>query len=95
VVGGANPIEYLTKYPKRFSMLHVKDFKNITAESSISNEPTIVELGQGTIDYQPILAAAAKAGGVKHVFVEQEAYNVAPMEGLKIDATYMHKLGIG
>lgn len=94
-VAGANPIEYLRKYPKRITMLHVKDFKNITATSSISNEPTIVELGQGTIDYRPILAEAAKSGVVKHCFVEQEGYNVPPMEGLKIDADYMHKLGIG
>jgi sugar phosphate isomerase/epimerase len=94
-VGGGNPIEYLKKYPKRISMLHVKDFKGITAASSIRNVPTIVELGQGSIDYRPILAEAAKAGVVKHCFVEQEGYNVPPMEGLKIDADYMKKLGIG
>jgi sugar phosphate isomerase/epimerase len=95
VVGGGNPIEYLKKYPTRISMLHVKDFKNIQPGSSIANEPTIVELGQGSIDYRPIFAQAAKAGHVKHVFVEQEGYTVAPIEGLKIDAAYMKKLGIG
>jgi sugar phosphate isomerase/epimerase len=94
-VGGANPVEYLRKYPTRISMLHVKDFKNITPDSSIENVPTIVELGQGTIDYGPIFKQAAKSGVVKHCFVEQEGYNVPPMEGLKIDADYMHKLGIG
>jgi sugar phosphate isomerase/epimerase len=94
VVGGANPIEYLRKYPTRISMLHVKDFKNISPDSSIENVPTIVELGQGTIDYRPIFQQAAKSGAVKHCFVEQEGYNVPPMEGLKIDADYMHKLGI-
>ncbi len=93
-VAGANPIDYLRKYPHRISMLHVKDFKGISADSSISNVPTIVELGQGSIDYRPIFAEAAKAGVVKHCFVEQEGYNVPPMEGLKIDADYMHKLGI-
>ena len=95
VVGGGNPIDYLRKYPTRISMLHVKDFKGITARSSIRNVPTIVELGQGSIDYRPIFEEAAKAGVVKHCFVEQEGYNVPPMEGLKIDADYMHKLGIG
>jgi sugar phosphate isomerase/epimerase len=93
-VGGANPVEYLKKYPTRISMLHIKDFKNITPDSSIENVPTIVELGQGTIDYRPIFQQAAKSGVVKHCFVEQEGYNVPPMEGLKIDADYMHKLGI-
>jgi sugar phosphate isomerase/epimerase len=95
VVGGVNPIEYLRKYPTRISMLHVKDFKGITAASSIENVPTVVELGQGSIDYRPILQQAAKSGVVKHCFVEQEGYNVPPMEGLKIDADYMHKLGVG
>jgi sugar phosphate isomerase/epimerase len=95
VVGGANPIDYLRKYPTRISMLHVKDFKGITPASSISNVPTIVELGQGSIDFRPIFAEAAKAGVVKHCFVEQEGYNVPPMQGLKIDADYMHSLGIG
>jgi sugar phosphate isomerase/epimerase len=93
-VGGANPIDYLRKYPTRISMLHVKDFKGITASSSIENVPTIVELGQGSIDYRPIFEEAAKAGVVKHCFVEQEGYNVPAMEGLKIDVDYMHKLGI-
>jgi sugar phosphate isomerase/epimerase len=93
-VGGGNPIDYLRKYPTRISMLHVKDFKGITAASSIRNLPTIVELGQGSIDYRPIFAEAAKAGVVKHVFVEQEGYNVPMMQGLKIDAEYMHKLGV-
>jgi sugar phosphate isomerase/epimerase len=93
-VGGANPIDYLRKYPTRITMLHAKDFKGITPDSSIENVPTIVELGQGTIDYRPIFQQAAKSGVVKHCFVEQEGYNVPPMEGLKIDADYMHKLGI-
>jgi hypothetical protein len=48
-----------------------------------------------SIDYRPIFEEAAKAGVVKHCFVEQEGYNVPPMQGLKIDADYMHKLGIG
>jgi sugar phosphate isomerase/epimerase len=93
-VAGANPIEYLSKYPKRISMLHVKDFKDIKPGASIENVPTIVELGQGSVDYRPILAEAAKAGVVKHCFVEQEGYNVPWTEGLKIDAEYMRKLGI-
>ena len=35
MVGGANPVDYLRKYPTRITMLHVKDFKDITADSSI------------------------------------------------------------
>jgi sugar phosphate isomerase/epimerase len=95
VIGGGNPISYLQKYPTRISMLHVKDFKDIVPNPTGEASHTIVELGQGSIDYRPIFAAAAKTGHVKHVFVEQEGYTVAPIEGLKIDAEYMKKLGIG
>ena len=95
IVGGGNPIEYLQKFPTRISMLHVKDFKRSDTPPSNTNRPAVAELGQGTIDYAPILREAAKTGNIKHCFVEQEAFNVPPMESLKIDADYMRKLGIG
>jgi sugar phosphate isomerase/epimerase len=93
-VGGGDPIEYLRNYPTRIAMLHVKDFKHSDTPLSNTNRPAVAELGQGTIDYRPILQEAAKAGNIKHCFVEQEAFNVAPMESLKIDADYMRKLGV-
>jgi sugar phosphate isomerase/epimerase len=88
VVGGANPIDYLKNYPTRISMLHIKDFKSDT------NPPLPAELGQGRIDYTPILVQAAKSGNIKHCFIEQEGFNMPPMQSLKVDADYMHKLGI-
>jgi len=91
IVGGADPVEYLRKYPKRINMLHIKDFN--MREKSANGEPKITELGHGTIDNGPILEQAAKSGHVTHCFVEQEAFTVPPMESLKIDADYMHKLG--
>jgi len=94
VVGGGDPVEYLTKYPTRISMLHVKDFKRPDPASG-RRGGRAAELGQGYIDYRPIFAAAAKAGQVTHCFVEQEGFDMAPMESLRIDANYMHNLGIG
>jgi sugar phosphate isomerase/epimerase len=94
IVGGGNPTEYLRNYPTRITMLHVKDFKRSDTPPSTTNRPVVAELGQGTIDYAPILQEAAKAGNIKHCFVEQEAFNVPPMQSLKIDADYMRKLGM-
>jgi len=91
VVGGGNPVEYLRKYSKRITMLHIKDFKPFNRDKG--EEPSPVELGHGTIDYRPIFDEAAKGGNIKHVFVEQEAFTVPPMESLKIDAEYVKKLG--
>jgi len=93
-VGGGDPIAYLRKYPTRISMLHVKDFKKSDTPLSKTHHPVPSELGQGTIDYAPIFKEAAKAGHIKHCFVEQEAFDVPPMESLKIDADYMRKLGL-
>jgi sugar phosphate isomerase/epimerase len=87
IVAGQNPVELLTRYPTRISMLHVKDFK-ITATTNPSNAPPSTELGRGTIDYRPIFAAAKKAH-IEHAFVEQEEFDMPPMEALKIDADYM------
>jgi sugar phosphate isomerase/epimerase len=91
VVGGGDPVALLKKYSDRISMLHVKDFK--VGVPSGKEPDTIEELGRGTIDYAPIFAAAASTGNIKHVFVEQEAFNVPPMESLKIDVDYMKKMG--
>jgi sugar phosphate isomerase/epimerase len=65
-------------------MLHVKDFKD--------NKPPSVELGTGSIDYKPILAAAAATGHIRHAFVEQEEFQGPIMEALKVDAEYMKRL---
>jgi sugar phosphate isomerase/epimerase len=86
VVGGANPVDYFHKYPKRFSMLHVKDFKTIPKDGS---QPVAAELGQGAI-YKPIFAAANRAA-IKHIFIEQEEFDMPPMQSLKIDAAYLQK----
>jgi sugar phosphate isomerase/epimerase len=94
IVGGGDPIKLLQSHPTRISMLHVKDFKRSATPWSETNRPAIAELGQGTIDYRPILQAAAKTGNIKHCFVEQEGFDMPPMQSLKVDADYMRKLGL-
>ena len=81
-----------TRYPTRFSMLHVKDFK-MTPASTPTDHPPSTEMGHGTIDYRPIFQAAKKAD-IRHAFVEQEEFDMPPMEALKIDADYMRKLTV-
>jgi sugar phosphate isomerase/epimerase len=92
VVAGKSPAEYLSRYPKRFSMLHVKDFKMTTAVTP-ADPPPSTELGHGTIDYHSIFEAAKKAN-IKHAFVEQEQFDMPAMEALKIDADYMRALNV-
>ena len=88
-VAGYSPAEYLTKYPTRISMLHVKDFDLKKGTEHLQS----TELGRGTIDYRPIFEAAKKAD-LKHYFVEQEEFGMPPLEAIKIDADYMCNLKV-
>jgi sugar phosphate isomerase/epimerase len=86
VVGGHNPVEYLSKFPERFPMLHVKDMIK-GADGKWRN----VVMGKGTIDYKPILRAAT---GLKHYFIEQEEFESDAITELREDADYMKKLDV-
>ena len=95
---GFNPATYIAKYPDRYRLLHIKDFK-LTSKPSFgmwpgeSPEPT--ELGRGSIDYKPIFSAAQKAGHIEWYYVEQEPpyENMPVMDAIKVDYEYIHKLG--
>jgi sugar phosphate isomerase/epimerase len=87
VIGGQTPEDYLTRYPNRYVMLHVKEFKLDGWKPG--TPPVSTELGRGSIDYKSIFAAAKKAR-VKHIFVEQEAFPDLPeMEAMKANADWL------
>jgi sugar phosphate isomerase/epimerase len=87
VIGGHKPEEYLTRYPERYSMLHVKEFK--LEGWKPGTEPVSTEMGHGSIDYASIFKATKKAP-IKHIFVEQEQFPDMPgMEALKVDADWL------
>jgi sugar phosphate isomerase/epimerase len=86
VAAGHNPVEYLSKFPERFPMLHVKDMVK-TPDGKWRN----VVMGKGTIDYRPIFRAAT---GLKHYFIEQEEFEGDPITELRENADYMRKLDV-
>ncbi|MFY9805456.1 MAG: sugar phosphate isomerase/epimerase [Candidatus Acidiferrales bacterium] len=92
VLGGQSPADYLTRHPTRFYMLHVKDFK-FEGPVNPSAPPPSTELGRGSIDYRPIFEAAKKAP-IEHAFIEQEEFDMAPFEALRVDAEYMRGLKV-
>jgi sugar phosphate isomerase/epimerase len=92
VVAGQKPVELLREHSSRISMLHVKDFKIGAGNSDGVKEHKVTELGMGSIDYRPIFQEAAKTKRIKHVFVEQEAFDMPYIESLKVDRDYMRKL---
>lgn len=94
-VAGQDPVELLKKYPHRFSMFHVKDFRlpsNISLATH--DQAKVTELGRGSIDYRPIFAQAAKNQKINHSFVEQEEFDIPWKESLKVDAEYLNNLKV-
>jgi len=83
---GHNPVDYLTKTPERFPLMHVKDMVR-----QPDGKELMTVLGKGSIDYGPILRAAT---GLKYYFVEQEQFDMEPIEELRLDAEYMRKLTV-
>ena len=83
---GHNPVDYLSKTPERFPLLHVKDMAR-----EANGQYHSVVMGHGVADYHAILQAAT---GLKHYFIEQEEFVGDPMTELREDAAYMRKLDV-
>ena len=72
---GADPVKYLTQYPGRWQLMHVKDMKKGVkgdfsgGTSDLKND---VAVGTGQMNWPAILAAAQKSG-VKQYFIEDES----------------------
>lgn len=62
--GGGDPIEQINNYPGRIPLLHFKDMDK-------SEEKSFACVGEGIIDFQPVVEAAKK-NGVKHLIVEHD-----------------------
>jgi sugar phosphate isomerase/epimerase len=59
--------------------------------SDVSPRHFVTEVGQGTIDFKKIFAAAQKAG-VKHCFVEQDETPASPFASIKLRMDYLKRL---
>lgn len=76
---GKDPVTYFRKYPGRFEVWHMKD---------LTPEKQDATLGEGIIDFKPILAEA-KTSGMKYWFLEQDhCLTHTPMESIAISRSY-------
>lgn len=79
---GKDPLAYFRNYPGRFEVWHMKD---------LTPEKQDATLGEGIIDFKPILAEARTAG-MKYWFVEQDHCRThTPMESIRISREYYLK----
>jgi sugar phosphate isomerase/epimerase len=82
VYGGFDPVEMVHAYPGRFANWHLKD-ANPDGKGS-------TEFGEGIVDFEALFAVAALAG-LEDYYVEQERYNMSPIEALKYDYDFLVK----
>lgn len=92
---GQDPVAYMEKNPGRFPLLHIKDLKagHEPATELDAKMGLFAEVGQGTIDWKRIFAAAPK-GGLKYYYVEQDECERPPIESVKMSYDYLSKLAV-
>ena len=74
---GVEAATYLKKYPGRFLSMHLADYD--------ATEKKAVAVGQGSVDWKSLFAAA-KTAGVQNYFVEMNP------ELMPASYAYLHKL---
>lgn len=77
VRAGASPVEYMKRYPGRFTLLHIKDHH---------------EIGQsGMVGFEPIFRAMPEAGTRSFVVELEEASTPNILQGLRESALYLRR----
>lgn len=82
--GGADPAAYIRKLKGRAPLIHLKDWDK--------TDGSFAEVGEGTLDWQAIFAAAEEGGAVWYI-VEQDTWKRPPMECAKISCDNLRKMG--
>jgi sugar phosphate isomerase/epimerase len=80
VYGHQDPVRFLSRYPNRFPLMHIKDIRKGTKlglTPADVNEDDSVPLGTGIVDVRAALLAAQDCG-VQHYYLEEEAVDAVP-----------------
>jgi len=95
VRAGKDPVDYFTRFPARFPQLHIKDLKPGFPPTTVSEDrpEAFTEVGQGVIDW-PKIFTAARRGGLRHYYVEQDECERDSFESARISYEYLHKLTV-
>jgi sugar phosphate isomerase/epimerase len=97
-IGGADPLEWFARYPGRFPLVHVKDFKKLPDRKVVYGGhfdgdqviPDMTDVGSGVIDWKRIFAHAGQAG-IEHYYVEHDLPK-DPMEYARASFRYLNHL---
>ncbi len=75
--GGADPLALMKKYPKKITLMHLKDMKKGVQGNNTGHEDveTNVVLGTGQVNIAGVVAEAKKLG-IEYMFIEDESSRV-------------------
>ena len=96
--GGADPLQYLRTYPKRYKLMHLKDMQEKVRFSGDGGSPSewvelfpyMTNAGDGVLDIKSIVETGKKAG-VEHFYVEQDMV-ANPEVALKKSIEYLKSI---
>ena len=78
--GGADPYDYLEKYPGRATLVHLKDY---------AAEAEVRVLGDGQVDWERVFDLCERFQDPAWYIVEQESQTATPFEGAKLSLQYL------
>ena len=92
-VSGNDPADFIKKLSGRVPLLHCKDKAQGTENRFDEGVPRTAfkEVGNGVLDWPPILRAAS-AAGVQHYFVEQDQTPGDPLDSLRQSYNFLSKV---
>lgn len=83
--GGANAADWIRRLKGRVPLVHLKDM------AVVDGNPVMAEVGEGNLEWAPILDAC-RAAGTQWLVVEQDECRRDPMESLAISFSNLTKL---
>lgn len=92
--GGVNPVTWIKKLEGRVPIIHFKDYGIAGEVEQIEGVGKVfAEVGEGNLDWPPIVAACAETG-VTFVVVEQDRCKGNPFDSLRISFENLCKFGV-
>jgi sugar phosphate isomerase/epimerase len=88
-VGGQDPLTYFERYPGRFPLVHVKDWKGGKGHAG-EQSARMADVGRGDIDWKRIFAHSGEAG-IRHYFVENDVPK-SPFDSIRTSFEYLRDL---
>ncbi|MFH1370464.1 MAG: sugar phosphate isomerase/epimerase [Planctomycetota bacterium] len=71
MMGGADPVAYLKKYPGRSLTIHIKEY-------SPTNKKALI--GEGDVNWKEVFALCESTGGTQWYIIEEESGEYPPLE---------------